>query len=291
MLRSRAATWSIDRVHLTTSLGGSVGKRERCQRGARHQCGHPRAEVLRGDIGAGGVAQVVVDVGRLDGVRAPVAVEVLEQVLTVEAAAALDQVGDVRVFHSHVVSDATLADEAEIDAVPTHPRVTGAECREPEGPVGADVLLVADADHRALEQEHDTGRHRRARQVAMREVARATAPDRRQRNAEGGEGGELLALASGTPVRVVPVLLPTLGVATGGLHVPVGRWADPHVGPGRRDRERPDPRELGGVLHGPAGRAVGEPAARPHTPDALFLVADAMDPAHVAGGVPRLGAV
>ena len=57
------------RVHLATALGRALGRRHRRQRGAGHQRGHPRTEVLRGDVGLRGVAQVVVHVGGLDRVR------------------------------------------------------------------------------------------------------------------------------------------------------------------------------------------------------------------------------
>ena len=46
--------------------------------GAVHGAG-PRPEVLRGDVGAGGVAQVVVDMLRLDVLPLAVVVEVLEK--------------------------------------------------------------------------------------------------------------------------------------------------------------------------------------------------------------------
>src|SRR5439155_19965100 len=45
------------------------------------------------------------------------------------------------------------------------------------------------------------------------------------------------------PLRVIAVLLAAAGVATGCLQVAALARADPHVGPRRRDRELPYPRE------------------------------------------------
>ena len=94
--------------------------------------------------------------------------------LAVEASAPLDQLGDVDVVDDDVVGDAALADEPQLDALAAHPCVVRSERREAEGAVGLDVLLVADTDHRALEQQHHTGGDRGQAQVATREVARAT---------------------------------------------------------------------------------------------------------------------
>ena len=212
VLRNRDATWSITAFTSRRRLGRALGRGHRRQRGAGHQRGHPRAEVLRGDVGLCGVAQVVVDVGGLDRVRMMVAVEVLEQVVTVEAPAPLDQLGDVGVGDGDVVWDATLADEPQVDAVAAHPCVAGSERRQAERAIGADVLLVADTDHRALEQEHHTGGDRVQAQVATREVAGATSANGGERDSEAGERVELLAFPRSAPVRVVAVLLAALRV-------------------------------------------------------------------------------
>ena len=69
------------------------------------------------------------------------------------------------------------------------------------------------------------------------------------------------AVAERPPVRVVEVLLAAAGVAAGGLQVSPRVRADPDRGPGRRNAERPDARELAFALDGAAAlRAIAEPA-------------------------------
>ena len=121
------------------------------------------------------------------------------------------------------------------------------ERRQAERAVGLDVLLVADADHRALEQEHHTGGDRGQAQVATRRgrardvdespAARRRTPARvsnfwRSRRRASSRG-------SGTAYGPC--------VATRRLDVAVGRRADPHVGPRRRDRKGTDAFEDDGV--------------------------------------------
>src|SRR3954471_15553397 len=80
------------------------------------------------------------------------------------------------------------------------------------------------------------------------------------------------------PARVIAVLLAAASVPTGRLQVPVRRSADPHVGPGRRDRQRLDSLDLlawqglavcVGVLKALAASAPGESGlAVGHIPEA-----------------------
>ena len=51
------------------------------------------------------------------------------------------------------------------------------------------------------------------------------------------------------PARVIAVLLAAARISTARLKVSMGKLADPYLGPGGRNREGPDPREHGLVLH------------------------------------------
>src|SRR5213078_4695351 len=92
------------------------------------------------------------------------------------------------------------------------------------------------------------------RQLVRQKVAFDPPAYTRQLGAELRELAELHPVAERAPLRVVSILLPAASVAAGRLQVPVGRTADPHVGPRRRNRERADTRQRGHVVH---GRAVG----------------------------------
>jgi len=66
---------------------------------------------------------------------------------------------------------------------------------------------------------------------------------------------------------VVGVLASSLGVEPGGLQVSVRRRGDPHVGPGRRNLQRRNPRQPLRVGHSLAlGVAIREPVAPPLAP-------------------------
>src|SRR5258706_9172880 len=54
---------------------------------------------------------------------------------------------------------------------------------------------------------------------------------------------ELVGVAHFAPARVVAILLSSARIAPRCLQVPAFVAADPDIGPGRRDRERPDPLE------------------------------------------------
>ena len=85
---------------------------ERRQRGRREQRADPGAEVLRGEVVAGRLAQVVVDVAGLDLVLRAVVVDVLEQPLAREVAALADDAGGPGVVDGDLVPLPALAREA-----------------------------------------------------------------------------------------------------------------------------------------------------------------------------------
>ena len=66
----------------------------------------------------------------------------------------------------------------------------------------------------------------------------------RQKSRACLESPELGQVGNLAPVLVVDVLLAAAVVAAGGLQMAVGVAANPDVGPGRRNRERVDAREL-----------------------------------------------
>ena len=87
---------------------------------------------------------------------------------------------------------------------------------------------------------------------------------------------------------MVAVLLAASGVAARRLDMAVGLGADPHVGPGRRDRELADALQRGRVAHGFAVRLeIDESLAHPLAPDAALVVGDVCQ----AGGFGRIAGV
>jgi hypothetical protein len=86
------------------------------------------------------------------------------------------------------------------------------------------------------------------RQSAQRHVPRQLRPDRRQGARELQHAFVLGALAHFAELGVVLVLLAAARIAPGRLQVAVGTRADPHVGPGRRDRQLADALQRGFVV-------------------------------------------
>src|SRR5690349_21144104 len=73
--------------------------------------------------------------------------------------------------------------------------------------------------------------------------------DAGQRRAEFQHAVVLGLVSHSAPARVIAVLLATASITAARLNVTVRQLADPHVGPGRRNRERLDPRENRIVVH------------------------------------------
>jgi hypothetical protein len=109
--------------------------------------------------------------------------------------------------------------------------------RQAERTVLLRVFLVADADHRRLEQSHDGGHDLAPGEPAPRQVAIDLSSQSRQAAGELDRALVLVLVAHLPPVGVVAVLEPPARVAPRGLDVPVGARADPDVLPGRGYRE------------------------------------------------------
>jgi hypothetical protein len=108
---------------------------------------------------------------------------------------------------------------------------------------------------------HHGREHLGLRQSAQRHVPRQLRPDRRQGARELQHAFVLGALAHFAELGVVLVLLAAARIAPGRLQVAVGTRADPHVGPGRRDRQLADALQRGFVVHRAAAVVEVLPAA------------------------------
>ena len=137
--------------------------------------------VLRyGEIGAGDLAQIVVDIRRRHRMPRAVRVEILKQVLSREIHAAPDDPGDARVAHRHVVLDAALAAKLKAQGAGRHLQMLLAQGREAVGAVVAGIFLAADADQRRVEQTNHRREHLVARHAVEGEIARHAGAQLRQ---------------------------------------------------------------------------------------------------------------
>jgi len=106
-----------------------------------------------------------------------------------------------------------------------------------------------------------------ARQAGQRQVAAQPSPQPGQRLPERDQAHELAAIAEDAPARVVAILLAPPRVAAGRLQVTARIAADPHLGVGRRHRQRADARQLCGVAD-PCAVGIEVDEARPAAPAA-----------------------
>jgi hypothetical protein len=183
---------------------------------------------------------------------------------------------------------ATLSPEPEADARAADPCVPIAQRGQPERAVQPGVLVVADPDQGQLEQPHDGRQDLLARQAGLRQVRVAALADLAERSGKGDHPVELRLVALLVPARVVAMLLAPAGVAPGRLDVADRAGADPHVRPRRRDGERADAGQRGGIGHPAAlGVEVGEATAGAAAADAGPVVRAVAQP-RVARDLARI---
>ncbi len=201
----------------------------------------PRAKILGREVLAADLPQVVVHVARADIADLTRLVQVLEELLSRQIAACVDDRRQPPVLEVDLVLDAVLAAEVEADRRAANLDVLVVHRRQPERMVVAGVLLVADANQRRL-QQLDRGReHLLARQAALAQMTGDGATNLGQRFRERDDAFVFVLVLSLAPPRVVAILLAAAGVAAGGLQVSVRRRADPDVFPRRRNRQCANP--------------------------------------------------
>ncbi len=193
---------------------------------------------------------------------------------------------------------AVFAGVGELDGAGPAAGVPAQQRGEAVAVVQFGVAVAADAEEAEVEQAHGRGQHPLPGQSAVAQMAFDGLPHRGQHLGDVEHVLVLGLLLLGAELRVVQVLAASGGVGAHGLQVPVGTGADPHVAPGRRDDQLPDPGQLRGVAQRfPPGAEVPEAAPVPQPtvpgvrgaavvethPGLLFLVR--WDPG--AGSSPR----
>jgi len=263
-------------VPLLLPVGGSLP--EGPQRPVGQHGPGPGPEVLGGDAGRD-LGEVAVDVVRRDIVRLAVRIDILEELLAREVSATPDDGCQASVPQPDLVLLAGLAAEAERDRGAVDGRVPVAQGGQPERAVEPRVLIVPDPDQGELEQPDDGCQHFLAGQIRPSEILVDLRPDRRKDPGKGDQPGELGVVSAAPIPGVVAVDLATARVPTGRLEVAVRPRADPHLRPGRRDGDRPDPGEGLRVADPPAvGVTVREAATGASSDDPGLLVAGMAEP-------------
>ncbi len=221
--RARVAQALGDRVDGAQDVAVGLAPARRGAHGAQlHRREHgaaPGAEVLRRDVAPGELAQVIVHVVGGDRLALLLRVEILEQLVPRQVLAALDDARKPRILQRDAVLDAALAAEGEAQHLAVDAHVAPAQRGEAEGVVLARVLVVADADQRAVEQPHHGGEELAPRMVRRAQVALDALAQQRQHLAELEHVAELRVVARLAVRRVIAVLLAAARVARRGLDV------------------------------------------------------------------------
>ena len=141
-------------------------RRAPAERARREHRAGPGAEVLGREVLAGDLAQVGVHVGRVDRLPLAVVVDVLEQLVARQVAAALDDARRAAVVGGRSRAPCRSCRGTRSGRwTPFDRRRGGRAASSGRTSCSARVLVVADADQRLLEQLHDRGEHLLARQA------------------------------------------------------------------------------------------------------------------------------
>ena len=203
--------------------------------------GMPGAEILGSEILSHRFAQIFVHIARCDVFDIAVIVDIFEKIL---ARQILHPAHDPR---QAVIRKRHFAQLAGFSFVPQPQRVAGqfgvalAQCRCPEALVRFRVTFVANTDSAQVEQAYDTRHSPFPGQLAAAKIFLHPFAHQWQQAAERDAFVELFAFACGTKIRVVAILLASLGVDTGCQNMAVGGGTEPCVDIGRWQGDRIQP--------------------------------------------------
>src|SRR5947207_8444781 len=162
------------------ALALAVEIAESTQRFRRQLRAGPGAEIFRGDVLAGDLAQICVDLLRTDRVLIALFVEILEQLVAGQVAAPFDDAREAAIVDIALVAISALAAEAEMNVAAFDADMTIAQCRQPETLVLLGIFTVADTEQRQFHQAHNSSQYPLARQPRSFQIFLDARPDQRQ---------------------------------------------------------------------------------------------------------------
>src|SRR5208283_2710412 len=115
------------RLYVAPGLRSAIENRAFAERGRSHDRPRPGAKILGRNIGSRNLAQIIVDVARVDGVRLAILVLVLQQFLSRQLLAGSNDPGDAAIFQRQRPFLAALAAKLETYLRPFHPGVAIAQ--------------------------------------------------------------------------------------------------------------------------------------------------------------------
>jgi hypothetical protein len=244
----------------------------------------PRAEVLGGHLQAEQLADVLVDVGCLQGDPQPTLLGAQEPLLGLAPLGEpLDDLAELRVLEADVVLHPGLAHEGEDTGAVAPAHVPSLERGEAVAPVLLGVAVRAEPE--AAQVDQPDGRGERA--VAVDAGGAGEVEVGAEPAADVGEPGghldhpvELRLVPLRPPHRVVQVLPPAGVVGAHGLQVRVRVRRDPDVAPRGRDDQRLDALDLRLPERAAVHVEVTEPATVAHPLPSRVAGGDGAQPWH-----------
>src|SRR5437762_10989473 len=113
-------------------------------------CPGPCSEILGGDFLAGDLAQIVIHLGRADGVPIATIIEVLEQLISGQISAILDNTRETPVIDVRLVMLAVFSAKADVYSAALDRDMSVSQGRQAKALVLLGVLIVADPKERHI---------------------------------------------------------------------------------------------------------------------------------------------
>src|SRR6185437_1613349 len=137
------------------SLRLGVEKLEFLQCFGREFCPGPCPKILRRDLLASDLAQIVIYLRRADRVPIPLVIEVLEQLISRQISAILDNARETPVVYIGLLVLTVLSAKADVDSAALDLNMAVPQRRQAKALVFLGVLVVSDPKERHIHQPHD----------------------------------------------------------------------------------------------------------------------------------------
>lgn len=236
----------------------------------------PGPEILGGEILAGDLLEVIVDIAGRHRLDFLLIVYIFKKLMAGEFLAIPDNFRETLVGKLDPVLLPALAPKLETQTGASHLDMPVAQGAQAVRLIVARVFQIADTHVSRLQKAHDSGEDFFARQSGQAQVLPDTAPDRGKNFCEIEQPVKLGRIANGAPFRMIPILPAAAIIETGCLQMPVGISANPDILPGGWDGEFANSIEIVRA-HGTAIRmTVMEPFSMANPPDSGHPVMDVM---------------
>ena len=194
----------------------------------------PRAHVFGRKVLASELSQIVIDIGGVNRLALSSGIDVLKELMAWQILAPFHNRGEATVVETHRVVYPAFATKVKLQRCPRNLHMPVPQRRQAKR-VLARAYSRLPTRMRVVQEPHHGGQHFFAGQARTCHILLKARTELWQDFAKGNHPVVLGRIAHGAPAWMIPVLLPSSGVASCGLHVPVWSRTDPDVSPCRWD--------------------------------------------------------